>query len=221
MSTLFEDNTVAGNAYMPTSQGVQPWARCAARLLRGVLHEDETEHWQKLVLYKLQIIHWFEQVGLELVVDQRDGYAYLKQVELDDKGTTVGLIARRALSYEVTLLCVLLRKMYDEFETNDASSRHLYITRKLLRTELESFFKEKANRMKLVRELNRYIEEVLDLGFLKKLRSDSNNPEEDSFEVRPIIKARFDDDQLQLFLGQLTGTAPSTATADEAMDEEA
>jgi hypothetical protein len=221
MHTLFEDNNVSGSAYMPAQKGLQPWARCAARLLRGVLHDDETEHWQKLVLYKLALIHWFEQVGLELIIDQRDGYAYLRQQEIDDKGTTVGLIARRPLSYEVTLLCVLLRKMYDEFELHDTSSRHLYITRKLLRTELESFFKEKANRMKLVKELNRYIEEVLELGFLKKLRADGSNPEEDSFEVRPIIKARFDDDMLQHFWAQLSGAATpdrqEAATAEDAM----
>jgi hypothetical protein len=103
---------------------------------------------------------------------------------------------------------VLLRKMLDEFELNDASSRNLYITRKLLRVELESFFKEKANRLKLLKELNRYIDEVVDLGYLKRLRADSANSEDDSFEVRPILKARFDEDTLQYFLGQLKGEAP-------------
>lgn len=209
MNTLFSETAATGTTYLPAQQKVQPWARIAARLLKGALHDDEEEMWQKLVLYKIELIEWFAQIGVELLIDQRDGFAYLRQIELDDKGTTVGLVQRRPLSYEVTLLCVILRKMLDEFELNDTSSRNLYITRKLLRVELESFFKEKANRMKLIRELNRYIEEVVELGYLKKVRSDSSNAEEDSFEVRRILKARFDDDTLQYFLKQLE--APETS----------
>jgi hypothetical protein len=205
MNTLFSETAATGTTYLPAQQKVQPWARCAARLLRGALHDDEDEHWNKLVIYKTEIIGWFELIGVELVIDQRDGYAYLRQIELDDKGSTVGLVQRRPLGYEVTLLCVILRKMLDEFELNDTSSRNLYITRKLLRVELETYFKEKANRMKLIKELNRYIEEVADLGYVKKIRSDSANPEDESFEVRRILKARFDEDTLQYFLQQLEG----------------
>lgn len=192
---------------MPHIAKVQPWARCAVRLLRGPLFDDEEETWHKLVIYKTELIMWFEQIAVELIIDQRDGYAYLKQLELDDKGNTVGLVQRRPLSYEVTLLCVILRKMLDEFELNDTSSRNLYITRKLLRVELETFFKEKANRMKLIKELNRYIEEVVELGYLKKLKTESTISEEDSFEVRRILKARFDEDTLQYFLTQIKNEA--------------
>lgn len=205
MNTLFSETSVAGTQYLPAQQKVQPWARCAARLLRGALHDDEEEQWNRLIIYKAEIIGWFEQIGVELIIDQKDGYAYLRQIELDDKGATVGLVQRRPLGYEVTLLCVILRKMLDEFELNDTSSRNLYITRKLLRVELETFFREKANRMKLIKELNRYIEEVIELGYLKRLRSDSANTEDDSFEVRRILKARFDEDTLQYFLQQLEG----------------
>ena len=59
--------------------------------------------------------------------------------------------------------------------------------------------------MKLIKELNRYIEEVVELGYLKRLRSDSANAEDDSFEVRRILKARFDEDTLQYFLQQMEG----------------
>lgn len=203
MSNLFTEAHQAGTAYLPQVARVQKWARCAARLLRGPLFDDETELWQQLSLYKTELLMWFEQIAIELIIDQRDGYAYLRQLELDDKGNTVGLIARRPLSYEVTLLCVILRKMLDEFELNDTSSRQLYITRQLLRVELETFFKEKANRMKLIKELNRYIEEVVELGFLKKLKTDSSISEDDRFEVRRILKARFDEDTLQYFLAQM------------------
>jgi hypothetical protein len=95
--------------------------------------------------------------------------------------------------------------MLDEFELNDTSSLNLYLTHKLLRVELETYFKEKANRMKLIKELNRYIEEVAHLGYVKKVRSGSVNPEDESFEVRRIPKVRFDENTLQYFLQKLEG----------------
>lgn len=203
MSNLFNDSQQQGTSYLPHQHKIQPWAKLAVRLLRSPLFDDEEEHWNKLTIYKTELIQYFEQIALDLIIDQRDGYAYLKQLELDDKGTTVGLVQRRPMSYEVTLLCVILRKMLEEFETNDTSSRNMYITRKLLRVELESFFKEKANRMKLIRELNRYIEEVVELGFLKKLKAESSANEDDTFEVRRILKARLSEDELQHFLKQI------------------
>lgn len=202
MSNIFSETQSTGANYMPHIARVQPWAKCAASLLKGPVFDDE-DLWSKMMLYKTELIMWFEQIAIELIIDQRDGYAYLRQLELDDKGTTVGLVQRRGLSYEVTLLCVILRKMLDEFEINDTNSRNLYITRKLLRVELETFFKEKANRMKLIKELNKYIEEVADLGYIKKMKNDSNVSEDDRFEVRRIIKARFDEDTLEYFLNQL------------------
>ena len=203
MSNIFSENQTAGTAYLPHQHKIQPWAKCAVRLLKSPLFDDEEETWNKLTIYKTELLMFFEQIGIELIIDQRDGYAYLKQLELDDKGTTVGLVQRRPLSYEVTLLCVILRKMLDEFEVHDTSNRNLFITRKLLRAELESFFKEKANRMKLIKELNRYIEEVADLGYLKKLKADNTVHEDDTYEVRRILKARFDEETLQYFLQQL------------------
>lgn len=194
---------------MPHVARVQPWARCAARLLRGPLFDDEEEQWHKLSIYSTELMMWFEQIALELIIDQRDGYAYLKQLELDDKGNTIGLVPRRPLSYEVTLLCVILRKMLDEFELNDTSNRNLYILRKQLRIELETFFKEKANRMKLIKELNRYIDEVVELGYLKKLKADSTISDDDRFEVRRLLRARFDEDSLQYFLQQMKNESPT------------
>jgi len=179
------------------------WAKTVVRLLKGPLFEDEGEAWNQLQLHQVAVSQYFEQIGVDVIVDAKDGYAYLKQWELDDKGSTIGLMQRRPLSYEVTLLCVILRKMLEEFELNDTSSKHLYISRKLLRTELETFFREKANRMKLIRELNRYINEVLELGYLKQVKGDTQADDDDTFEVRRILKARFDDDVLQQFLQQL------------------
>lgn len=180
-----------------------PWAKTVVRLLKGALFDDETELWEQLQQYIVPIQQYFDQIAIDVIVDTKDGYAYLKQWELDDKGSTIGLVQRRALSYEVTLLCVILRKWLEEFELNDTTSKNCYITRHGLRTELESFFKEKANRMKLIKELNRYINEVLELGYLKQVRGEQTAEEEDTFEVRRILKARFDDDVLTLFLEKL------------------
>jgi hypothetical protein len=83
MNTLFSETAATGTTYLPAQQKVQPWARCAARLLRSVLHDDEDEHWNKLVIYKTELIGWFEQIGVELIIDQRDGLVAAVSLEKD------------------------------------------------------------------------------------------------------------------------------------------
>jgi hypothetical protein len=149
------------------------------------------------------LAQYFEKIALELIVDKRDGYAYLKQLELDDMGNTIGLIRRMPLSYELTLICVLLREWLQEFEVNDLETANLYITPKQFRERLEMFFKEKANEVKFIKELNKYLDSCEKMGFLKLVRPDAANPDEHTYEVRRIIKARITNEELLRFKAQL------------------
>ena len=80
---------------------------------------------------------------------------FLRQRE-DEEGKTIGLIRRLRLTYEQTLLCVLLREWLDEFEINDAETRNLYITHNQLRSESRCSSK-KSNQAKLLRNLDSLI----------------------------------------------------------------
>jgi hypothetical protein len=186
-----------------------PYAKAIVQLLRGPVYSDDQEYWNNLLKYQIEITQHFSGLGLDTVIQKEDGYAFIRQVELDDRGSTIGLVSRRPLTYEVSLLCVLLRKLLDDFEISNTENKRFYLKRKQLRAELETFFKEKSNKVKLLKDLDSYINQVLDLGYIKITESDAQYRDEDTFEVRTIIKARFSNDVCLDFLNQLKEDAKS------------
>jgi len=183
---------------------IEPYAPVIVRLLQGGVYDDNEKMWNELLLHEMQVREYFGRIGIELIIAKRDGYAFLRQVELDEEGRTIGLIRRMPLSYEVTLICVLLREWLDEFEVSDTDTRNLYVTHKALRERMELFFKEKSNQMKLLKELDRYIDDIIKLGFLKIVRKADALRDETQYEVRRIIKAKITNDKLEEFRNKLT-----------------
>jgi len=184
-----------------------PYAKIAAKLLTGPLSDDQKELWDDLLTYQVELTQYFEKITLDLIIDKRDGYAFLKQMELDDKGTTIGLVRRMPLTYEQTLVCVLLREWLFEFEATDTETKNLYITPKQFRDRLEVFFKEKSNQLKFIRELNKYLNDVEKMGFIKMVNENKTNPDDSRYEVKRIIKARITNDELVRFKEMMDGDA--------------
>src|SRR2546428_8958299 len=84
---------------------------------------------------------YFARIGLEVRLNEEDGYASLHQPALeDDEGQAITLprLTRRdRLTYHATLLCVLLREWIDQFErseehTSELQSRSDLVCRLLL-----------------------------------------------------------------------------------------
>jgi hypothetical protein len=182
---------------------ITPYAKSATRLLQGPVFEDLQDIWNETIQYQVELTQYFEKIALELVIDKRDGYAYLKQIELDESGSTIGLVRRIPLTYDLTLICVLLREWLLEFESNDLETANLYITPRQFRDRMEMFFKERTNELKFIRELNRHLDQCVDMGFLKLVHKDEINPDEHQYEVKRIIKARITPDELSNFKQQL------------------
>jgi len=182
-----------------TNPNIANYAKSAVRLLQGPVFEDQQEIWNEVIKYRVELTQYFEKIAVSVIIDNRDGYAYLKQLELDDSGLTIGLIRRMPLTYDLTLVCVLLREWLQEFESDDLETINLYITPKEFRDRLEMFFKEKANELKFIRELNKHLESCEKMGFLRIVHKEPINPDEDRYEVRRIIKARITNEELTRF----------------------
>lgn len=180
--------------------GPAPWAKVAARLLQGAVFEDQTELWDLLLQYQGELRPYFGKLALELLVDVRDGYAYLRQAEDDMGNLQVSLVTRRALTYEQSLVCVLLREWLDEFETDEtADSRELYISPRMFRDRVTLFFAEKSNQLKWIQQLDKHLRTLVDLGFLKPLNTKTSEPDDALYQVRRIIRARVTPDKLEEF----------------------
>jgi hypothetical protein len=134
---------------------------------------------------------------LELILDEAEGYAFLKsrpESDADDPALRLPrLVARRQLSYPVSLLLALLRNKLTEFDAGGGDTR-LILHRDQIEEEMRVFLADSSNEAKLVDQIEAYINKATDLGFLRRLKSTSggSTTEPPAYEVRRILKAFID-----------------------------
>jgi len=171
-------------------------------MLKGPVEYLDKSVWERLLQYKKEFAAFLLPLGLVLVLDEQDGYAYIRHAAAEDEEDEISWVQRRSYTYEESILLVLLREMMAEFEVGDSGSRELVRKRREIKEYAELFFREKASRMKFLREMDRLIDKMAELGFLH-LSGAHEIPDEDRFRIRKIIKAKVDSEVLQQFLDQL------------------
>ena len=186
-------------------------------LLKGVLYlESDPTLWNALIQLQARVRDYLSVLGLELVLDEAEGYAFLRaRPESDDEAAPKlpRLIARRPLSFPVSLLLALLRKKLAEFDAGGEATR-LIMTRDEIVELLRVFLPESSNEAKLIDQVDTQLNKIVELGFLRRLKSNAavnaGNPA--IFEVRRILKAFVDaqwlaefDARLGAYQAQLAG----------------
>ena len=104
---------------------------------------------------------------------------------------------RIPLSYEVSLLLVVLREALEEFDVQNTDNRKLFITNQELKDRIELFFEDKADKVKLLDRFDVYINSVENLGFIKQADVRSFDENVKTYEVRRIIKAKINNEKLE------------------------
>jgi hypothetical protein len=180
------------------------------QLMKGVLYCDLHENaWRHLLQLQPQVRDYVGVIGLTVVVDEAEGYAFLRsRPDLDDEdGPAIPrLIPRRSLSFHLSLLLALLRKRLLEFDAKDADTR-LMLSRQEIVDMVRVFLPQNSNEARLVDQIDSYLTKVVDLGFLRRVRA-----QEDLYEVRRIIKAFVDGqwlDELDRRLAEYAATTHS------------
>jgi uncharacterized protein DUF4194 len=96
-------------------------------LLKGVLYqENDAGEWSALLRLQARVRDYVAVMGLDLVLDEAEGYAFLKSRSQSAAAASDGLprlIARRPLSFPVSVLLALLRKKLAEFDAAGADTR--------------------------------------------------------------------------------------------------
>jgi hypothetical protein len=164
-----------------------------ARLLLEPLYREDGVLWEVLCSERDAVIRYFHQIGQEVVIDEGEGYAFLRQIE-PGGGERVPRVGRRQpLGYAATLLLVCLREELARFDAVPEDSTRLVRTRLQLRELVGQFLPETNNQIKDLRTIDNAIRRLEELGFLRAFGS----PEADTFEVMRILKARFGPAELQ------------------------
>lgn len=185
-------------------------ASAIIRLMRGVVYQESDEDtWLTLERAGAGVRDHFATIGVEVVVDEDEGFAYLRsRPEVEGEEALPRLVRRRTLTYPVSLLLVLLRKRLVEFETGGGEGRLVLTTEQIVEM-LRLFQAESTNDARLVDNAETTIKKAADLGFVRQLRGQS-----DHWEVRRILKAYVDAEALSGFAAKLREYA-GTVTADE------
>ena len=167
-------------------------------LMKGVIYRDQHPAvWLQLEEIHGAVLDYVRVMGLDLIIDEAEGYAFLRQLgeqDVDESARQLPrLVARRPLSFPVSLLCVLLRKKMVELDATGGDAR-LILTREQIVEMMRVFLPDRANEARLFDQIDTHINKVAEFGFLKKL---AGNPP--AWEVRRIIKALVDADWLADF----------------------
>ena len=181
---------------------ILPYTTVFIKLLKGPVDYTDKSTWEKLVQYKAELPLFLDQMGLRLVLEENDGYAYLKQTSQEDDENAGAWIIRRALTYEESIMLILLREMMAEFETSESVSRELIKKRREIKEYAELFFKENASRVKFSKEIDRLIDKSEEYGFLFLVEA-HEILDEQRFKIKKIIKAKIDSEELESFTTQL------------------
>lgn len=164
-------------------------------LLKGVLYqEQDPKTWQQLMNLQAQVRDYVSVLGLELMLDEAEGFAWLRTRSTNEGDAELPrLVGRRQLSYPVSLLIALLRRKLAEFDAGGGDTR-LILSRDDIVELMRTFMPPGSTETRLVDQIDAHLNKVIDLGFARRLRG-----QEQMIEVRRILKAFVDAQWLEDF----------------------
>jgi hypothetical protein len=181
-------------------------------LMKGVVYgENDATLWQHLLALQSRAREYLTVLGLDLILDEAEGYAYLRQrPQAEGEQPLPRLVARRPLSYPVSLILALLRKKLAELDAKSGETR-LILGRDEIVEMVRVFLPDTTNEARFLSRIDSHIQKIVELGFLRRLRENDSQ-----LEVRRILKAFVDAQWLQEF-DQLL--AAYLAHANESLDD--
>ncbi|HEX8329230.1 MAG TPA: DUF4194 domain-containing protein [Hymenobacter sp.] len=191
-----------------------PYASLIIKLLQthALYFEDDLQYWQQLQEHEVPVRAYFEQIGVSLDLNRADGYARLTQPDPaeDDPTPPRRLLRKVGLSYEQSLLCVVLREWLEEHEASaQTTTRRLFATRAEIRERVELFFEQPTNRKAWLSKLDTVVEKLEAHGLLKTHHRDEAQPDQTKYEVKALLKAKVSLEKLEEFKEKLQRHAES------------
>ena len=166
-------------------------------LLKGIVYDHQKLAWANLADYEADVKKYFSTIGLELFMDKSEDYAFLKQVEFEEEVDVPRLAEKRQLDFHVSLLCLVLRKYLLENDAQGGTVRAIIPQQEIINRVLllmPSAADEAKQQDKIITTIN----EVIDIGFLRKLEDNTDN-----YEIHRIIKGFVNADEIDSALKRL------------------
>ena len=171
---------------------IQPYSRAVVKLLKGIVEKDDVV-WNDVLDYQSEI--------LDYIVKKDEGFAFVKQLKLDDD-KTLNMTSRRLYGFEVSVILIVLRQILEDFDSNPTESQasYKYVTATEIKEEAELFLPTTFNRAKFEKDLDRYIDSIVGFGFLVEAKHTDG---EKRYKIHRIIKEKVTLDDLLEFKNKL------------------
>lgn len=165
------------------------------QLLKGPIYRDTMPVlWQDFLINKEQVYDYFQNIGLNVFVHDDFGFAFLRQPQtsdnVDDDKALPRLIQQRELSFEFSVLLILLRKKLAEHDNSSSEARVVLDEREIVQM-MKIFLPETNNEIKQKKEIDSLIEKAAEMGVLRRMTYDQRK-----LEVMRILAALFDASRL-------------------------
>jgi hypothetical protein len=165
-----------------------------ARLFRDPMYRgDDPALWSVLRSSLEEVRGFFRQIGQEVVFDEGEGYAFIRQIEPQGDERVPRLVQKRPLNYETTLMLVFLREELDRFESSGTDSTRLVRSREQLRSLVSPYLRHSTDRARDRDKVDEAINRLANLGFIRRQGTDGV----EEFEIMRIVKARFGPEELE------------------------
>jgi hypothetical protein len=161
------------------------FSRALVALMKNPVNKDtDPQNWDTIIEQRFSLGDYVSKMGLEMVVDEIDGYAHLRQRNYTEGEDEIPrIIPRHPLSYPVSLLLILLRKKLLELDTSSEDNR-LILTKQQIIEMMQMFLKDQSNEAKVVNDIGRHIDKIKEMGFLRRFPGT-----EDVYEVQRILRS--------------------------------
>lgn len=195
----------------------------AVNLLKSVIYQDtDARLWGRMLSVQARLRDYMAVLGLDVILDEAEGYAFLRSREPEDaeaESTMPRLIARRPLSFRVSLLLALLRRKLAEADAGGGSTR-LVLSREQIVETVRVFLPDASNEAKLIDHIESDLKKIADLGFVRRLKPPSGRAAAGPtmYEVRRILKAFVDAQWLADFDARLADYQAHLSDADNRDD---
>jgi hypothetical protein len=178
--------------------------RALIGLMKGVVYqEDDAPLWQALLALQARVRDYVAVLGLELIFDEAEGYAFLRtRPAVEGEPALPRLVQRRALSFPVSLLLALLRRKLAESDAGGGDTR-LILSREEIVELIRVFLPTGSNEARLIDQIDAHLNKIVELGFVRRLKAQGSGQGQ-MLEVRRILKAFVDAQWLAEFDQRLT-----------------
>lgn len=192
---------------------INEWAVVCIKLLQGpvIKRNEQDKIWNLLLRNKSFIDNYFSTIGITLLVEESDGYAFLRQKNEnidEDFEPLPRLIRKVRLSAEESFLCVILREALDYFECSDDFSEIFTMTENEIMGRLKNYSPEYTDELKFKNRLHQHLNKLEELGYVENLSKknfdDSQDERDDVYKINKIIRAIVSPEFLEEFSNKLT-----------------